>query len=84
MEDIYASDGTNWRDWATVTATEGTLIRKTTNENEKPISERLPPRKTRKERTGRTVRAPLMNWTMDAMKIERLNAANPTPPRTNH
>jgi len=84
LEDIYASTGTNWRDWATLTATERMLIRKTTNENEKPINEGLPPRKTGKERTGRTVLTPLTNWTMNAMKIERLNATDRAPPRTNH
>jgi hypothetical protein len=53
-EPIHPSAAPNLRNWTPLTATQAPLIRKPTDENEKAIHERMPPRKPRKKLTRRT------------------------------
>ena len=80
---INPSATTNLRNWPTLAATQTPLIRKPTDETEKAIHERMPPRKPRKKLTRRANLTPLIHWTMHATQIQRLNPTNPTPPPCN-
>ena len=62
--------------WTLLTVPQIPTMWQPTDENEEPIDERLPPRETRQLERRRPMCAPLMNGTMNATQIQRLNTTN--------